>query len=430
MLALLGAWLRPFRLDLTDDKRYSLSPTTKALLRSTEGEIELTSYLLGDLNPSLRRLQRAVRATAEEMGATYREQVYTGGREALRPTLIHERTQAGRSAQTEVYPYVRIVANGDTTWISLLHNQRGLSGEENLNRSIENLEFSFAQALLPRRERREVRILDGHDLQTREARAELDRYLMEGGRALLAIDGVQTQTDMLVQEGQAPVLAANEELREQLYHYGVRIEAGWIEDKQCIRPPYYFAPLLLTAQNSPITRNLGQVSTTMASPVTIVGGEDGIEKEVLLASSTASRVQRAPGMIIVGETDESSFRWAYIPVAVALEGELPSAFRHLGATRDKSVRTRLIVAGSSSLLREGMAGLSNDEFMQNALAWLADDEGLLSLRSRTVSLRLLNDERAYRHIGLIRTLAVAVPLLVLALLALICIIIHHKKYTL
>ena len=47
------AWT--FRWDLTDDKHYSLSEASKALLRQTDAPIEVTVLLDGDLNAGFRR---------------------------------------------------------------------------------------------------------------------------------------------------------------------------------------------------------------------------------------------------------------------------------------------------------------------------------------------------------------------------------------
>ena len=62
-----AAYIMPVRWDMTDDKHYSLSETSKTLLRSTDTPIEVSMLLDGDLNAGFRRLKKAAEETIEEM---------------------------------------------------------------------------------------------------------------------------------------------------------------------------------------------------------------------------------------------------------------------------------------------------------------------------------------------------------------------------
>jgi hypothetical protein len=61
-----------FRLDLTEEKRYTMSPATKKLLSELKQPVTVTVYLAGDFPPTFRRLEQGVRETLNEM------QVYGG----------------------------------------------------------------------------------------------------------------------------------------------------------------------------------------------------------------------------------------------------------------------------------------------------------------------------------------------------------------
>ena len=61
------AYLFVIRVDMTDDKHYSLSEASIELLRKTEASIDITLFLQGDLNAGFERLQRATKETIEEM---------------------------------------------------------------------------------------------------------------------------------------------------------------------------------------------------------------------------------------------------------------------------------------------------------------------------------------------------------------------------
>jgi ABC-2 type transport system permease protein len=255
-----------------------------------------------------------------------------------------------------------------------------------------------------------------------------------------------------------------------LFRYGIRVNPALVQDIQCLpvpvnvssdpsqpnlQPmPWTFAPLLLTSQGSPVTRNTGQVMSTFVSPVDAVGGEDGIEKRVLLATSTASRVTATPGEVDLNDVnpEPADFRYQYVPVAVSLEGAFSSAFAHRmvpeGIETDEpvikqGVRTRQVVVGSSSVLlnewqknqplpmgydRYSGMQFSNRDFVVNAVLWLTDSEGLISLREKEVALRLLNDRRAHEHRRSVQMVSTLSPIVILALIGGMVIIIRKRKY--
>ena len=517
---------RPVRWDLTDDKRYSLSEASKSLLRQTDAPIEVTLLLDGDLNAGFRRLKKATEETIEEL-AVYSDlkvvKDYKDNKDSLglRPIVIHEREQNGKTAQTTVYPYAIMRYKGRRAVVKLLNNTRGMSGEENLNASIEQLEFAFMEALhlLQQTETPRVAILEGHgepdeahtyDLmaalskyfqvdrgaisdqssvvsshildgykaiivaspQTAFSDAErfiIDQYIMRGGAVLWALNGVQLSEQVLQREGFTPILPLELGLTDLLFRYGVRVNPALIQDIQCLpipvnvssdpqepnlQPmPWTYAPLLLTSQGSPITKNLGQVMSTFVSPIDAVGGDDGIEKRVLLATSTASRVTATPGEVDLNEMnpDVSAFKYQYVPVAVSLEGSFASAYAHRmvpeGVESDGIIKqgekTRQVVIGSGSVLinevQKGQAlpmgydrysgmQFSNRDVIVNAILWLTDADGLISLREKSVALRLLNDKRAHDERAKVQTVSVVTPIAVLALIGGLVWIIRKRKY--
>ena len=531
ILLLYGALqMRPVRWDLTDDKHYSLSEASKTLLRQTDSPVEVTLLLDGDLNAGFRRLKKAAEETLAEMGVFGQLKIKNYeltssstdslNKIGLRPIVIHEREQNGKTAQTTIYPYALMRYKGRQTVVSLLKNTRGLSGEENLNASIEQLEFAFMEALqgLTRTETPRIAILEGHnepdeahtyDLmtalskyfqvdrgslderpinihlldgykavlvispQTAFSDAErfiIDQYIMRGGTVLWSLDGVRFSEDVLQQDGFTPIVALDLGLTEMLFHYGVRINSALVQDIQCLsipvnvstdpqqpnlQPmPWTFAPLLLTSEGSPITKGLGQVMSTFVCPIDAVGGEDGIEKRILLATSTASRVTATPGEVNLSDVnpDLNTFQYQYIPVAVSLEGKFNSAYAHRiipeGVESDEpirksSVKTRQVVIGSGSILlnetqrsqplpmgydRYSGMQFSNRDLAVNTLLWMTDSEGLISLREKTVTMRLINDRRAHEQRSQIQLISTISPVALLALIGGLVYVIRKRKF--
>ena len=302
----------------------------------------------------------------------------------------------------------------------------------------------------------------------------IDQYIMRGGAVLWALNGVRFSEQVLQSDGFTPILPLDLDLTEMLFKYGIRVNPALVQDIQCLpiavnvsndpqqpnlQPmPWTYAPLLLTSEGSPITRSLGQVMSTFVSPLDAVGGDDGIEKRILLATSTASRVTATPGEVNLNDMnpDIKTFQYQYVPIAVSMEGAFNSAFAHRMVpegimdngqwTMDiikQSVKTRQVVIGSGSVLmnevQKGQAlpmgydrysgmQFSNRDFIANAVLWLTDSEGLISLREKTVALRLLNDRRAHderRKVQLVSTIS---PVAILALIGGLVWIIRKRKY--
>ena len=514
-----------WRWDMTDDKRYSISAPTKALLQDLDAPLTITLLLDGEMNAGFLRLQKATQEMVEELGVYaakgYQllgapEQLTTNGYGNLEPTVVHERTHKGQTAQTIIYPYAIVQYHNRSQVVTLLKNQRGLSGEENLNHSIENLEFAFAEAIrsLTQDTIEKIAFLEGHgelnehdvyDLTQQLAKYYqidrgtlgtvsgvlddykaviiadpqmpfsetdkyiLDQYIMQGGRILWVVNGVRFSDDYLASEGYTPIIALDLNINDMLFRYGVRINHALVQDLQCLpvpvdvshdpnqpnwQPmPWTFAPLLLTSQVSPITRNVAQVTATMASAIDIVGEDDGIRKEVLLATSSASRLTSAPAKVDLSMgSDSEGFNQAFVPVAVSLEGVFPSIYAHLLPPEEVTLTTpllreskptrQIVVATGSAIRNDWQQGqplplgydrytqmqFGNRDFMVNAVLHLTDDQGWLQLRQKEFTLRLINDQRARQTRIAAQVISIVIPLALLAIVGGAMLILRRKRY--
>ena len=315
-----------------------------------------------------------------------------------------------------------------------------------------------------------VLVLNPQEAFSDEERFIIDQYIMRGGAVLWAVNGVRFSEQVLQSDGFTPILPLDLGLTDMFFKYGIRVNPALVQDIQCLpiavnvssdpqnpnlQPmPWTYAPLLLTSEGSPITRSLGQVMSTFVSPLDAVGGEDGIEKRILLATSTASRVTATPGEVDLNDLNPKveDYKYQYIPIAVSMEGSFNSAFAHRmmpeGVESDEpirktSVRTRQVVIGSGSVVmnevQKGQAlpmgfdrysgmQFSNRDFIANAVLWLTDSEGLISLREKNVALRLLNDKRAHDERLKVQLVSTISPVAILALIGGIVTIIRRKKY--
>lgn len=371
------------RIDMTEDKRYSISTPTKELMRNLPEQLSVTIYLDGEMNTGFLQLKRAVAELLDELSvyASHKLQYHfcnpttlTGIEQerlyeefeklGIHPTVIHERNSEGKAVQRMLFPWAKITIGNRSETICLLKNIRGLSGEENLNISIENLEFAFTDAtrLLCQTEITKIAFIEGHgelseyhtwDIShalsryfqidrgqlnndpailspykaiiiasprekfTEQDKFIIDQYIMNGGRVLWLLDGVRLDENSLSTTGISPTIPMDLNLTDMLFRYGVRINPMIIQDEQCLMVPvnvategttpqfqpmpWYFAPLLLTSPNHSISRNIAQVSGSFVSCIDLVGDDTRIQKDILLASSNATHLICAPTAINVEE---------------------------------------------------------------------------------------------------------------------------------
>lgn len=152
------------RLDLTEEKRFTLSDQTINTLDSLEEELIITVYLEGDLNSGFVRLQKETKEMLDEFeayadqGLTYEfvdpyslnkdpnkvfEQL---GKKGLQPTNVQLNTESG-SEQQYLFPGAIIYYQGKSLPVQLLKSETSLPPEIALNKSIESLEFELSNSI-------------------------------------------------------------------------------------------------------------------------------------------------------------------------------------------------------------------------------------------------------------------------------------------
>ncbi len=523
-----------FRLDLTDDKRYSLSAPTKKMMKELPNDVHITLYLSGELNAGFLRLQTATEELLDELGQygklswrtispndlPEKEQQALQqalAKQGLNPTAIYEQSKQGSQKQTIVYPFALVQLNGKQTFVPLLQNNRGLSGAENLNHSMEGLEYTFAETIhtLSADEMPRVAFIEGHgelpeqqtaDIQMAFSRYAdvyrgaitddvtcldgfqaiviadpqmpfsdkdkyiLDQYIMHGGRVLWVVSGVRFSETVLEDAGYTPAIPLDLNLTDMFFRYGVRVNAHLVQDLQCLpipvdvsqnpqQPqyqamPWTFAPLLLTSGASPITRNVMQVSATFASDISLVGDGENQQRDILLATGSASKLTPTPGEVNLMDLhiNEQAFTHQLVPVAASIEGVFPSLFAHrmlpegVQESREKlalSVPTKQVWVSCGSVIRNDWQNgqplpvgydryskvqFGNRDFLVNALLYLTDDTGFINLRQKTIPLRMLNEQRNTVNLLWNQIMGILLPLLLLAIVGVVTIYTRKKRY--
>ena len=171
-----------FRLDLTAERRYSLTEVSKKLAKNLDKPINITFYLDGELSPGFRKLQKSVQEKIADYNAyssqtinlfvvdpyqiadvKQREKLFSAlAEKGLQPTDIRQNTEQG-TVTRRIFPGAIIEYGEKVKGVNLLKNNP-VHYEVNLNNSIESLEYEFSSAFseLMSAEKQTVAFLDGN----------------------------------------------------------------------------------------------------------------------------------------------------------------------------------------------------------------------------------------------------------------------------
>jgi len=166
LLSLLSE-IKFLRIDLTSDHRYTLSKSSRQLMRELDDVVLVRIYLDGELPSEFVNFQKSIRELMDEYRAYSGERLqyefinlYDESDEALRNRMIGElydkglnvtniqvRDGEGGTSAKIIFPGAMISYKGYEMPVNLLKNNPSLSHEMNLNNSIQTLEYEFSRAI-------------------------------------------------------------------------------------------------------------------------------------------------------------------------------------------------------------------------------------------------------------------------------------------
>jgi len=196
------AELRFFRIDLTGEKKHTISQASRRMLNGLEDVVYIKVYLDGELPAEFVNFRKSIRELLDEFRAYGGEKVqyefinlYDESDEALRNRMIGElydrglnvtniqvRDSEGGSSTRIIFPGAIASYGPYELPVNLLKNNPSLSHELNLNNSIQSLEYEFARAIrsLTLEEVPRIAFIEGHgeldSMQTHSLMDELKNF--------------------------------------------------------------------------------------------------------------------------------------------------------------------------------------------------------------------------------------------------------------
>ena len=545
------------RFDLTSEKRYTLSPTTKEILNDLNDYVYFKVYLEGDFPAGFKKLRREAKemldefrayskfidyefinpsesADAAERNETYK-QLYQAG---LNPTDVVVKNRDGSSKQMVIWPGALVSYRNNTEIaIDLLENQIGQSSEQALNASMQNLEFRLIDAVkkVIRLQKPNIAFIEGHgELSEQEVhdiaqtlaqnynvvRLEIDgkidalmhrtqdeesdvkafpsydaiiiakptqpfderdkflidQYIMHGGKVLWMVEPVYATMDSLQSQESTIGLEQDLNLDDMLFKYGVRLNRDLLLDLTCASLPirtgqvagqaqleffrWYYFPLLQAASEHPMVRNMNAIKADFVSSMDATTSANDIEQVPLLKTSDYTKVSGTPVFITLAmlrqAPDKRMFASKGKNVAYLLKGSFPSLYANRipqeiaedNGTNfmEESVPTAMIVVADGDIIRNQIDiktrkplplgfdqytqnTYANKEFIENAIGYLVEGEGMIDIRSRELKVRLLDDTKINRERTKWQVVNTLLPIAVIIALGFVMAFIRKKKYS-
>ena len=426
------------KIDLTEDRIYSLSPATEELLKGLTDTITVKLIFSRDIpypyNNNIRyaldlireykRLSRGriiIDRAPMDDERLLRE---TAGIYGIPPVQVNaiendqiqiKRVYMGMAfvygEKIETIPVVEDIGNLEyqTSSIikSLLSDRKKkilfVSGHEErpLTRLREALRKTYEVATVNLKDDRidaDILVVAGpRKGYTEEELLKLDQFILKGGKALFLIDRV----DANPQYGFGRRIDTGVE--GLLSHYGIKIKPELVYDLSAgminvserrggyvftTVVPYPFFPRIIDLNRRHIiTRDIETITLGYASPIGL-DRKDGLHYTVLARTSKRTGLLDAPFYVSFERRfTERDFNQEPQGVAVVVSGRFTTLYPDRKDTL-KEGESRIVVVSDSDFATDDFIGApGNAQFILNTLDWLAEDDALISIRSKRIEER-------------------------------------------
>ena len=416
------------RIDLTSNKKYSLSPVSKTMIKKIDKDISVTLFMSEGLTPDKVKLGREFRHLLKEY-KTISNKVFTintiipnnRDKEALAEQLgiepiaqeIAERDmvkiqkvnfgaviQIGDKKETiNILPTTaleyevtrRLKEACDTTkpTIGFLrgHNemlrQKTQLIEHELSHSAK-IESMRIDQFTDLNDYKVICIVGPKESFSKEELVRLEQYLEQGGRLYIALNHAVGQISYSQNNGFINRVGIEDMLEE----FGLKINYDFVVDNYCGRilvtqdqgflqlqsdRHFPYIPIIQNFSSHVITKGLNAMLLQFASSITNVKTTSAYTFTPLAKSSSISGVQKVPVFFDIYKTwtRKHDFNHPYNTVAALLSNE--------------DNNSAIVVITDADFMQDKFFDpfyISNINFAVNSIEWLADDSGLIKLRNK------------------------------------------------
>lgn len=261
----------------------------------------------------------------------------------------------------------------------------------------------------------------------------IDQFLLKGGKVIWMIDPVHVEIDSF--ETNSSIAAMDNQLENinaSLFNYGVKMESTLLMDANCNQIPipvgnrpemidfYYFPVFMSVSSPHIINKNVGPVWGQFPATLSAKSKTD-LNVTPLLSSSPYTKTIQAPANVDLenaymqsrDDRFRNTLRGGSKLTGVLMEGKFQSPFiyqkHYTGSAFLPNGESKMVVIADGDIIRNGVSGrggiyptgydrftkttFANKKFILNCIDYLIDDNGLIEIRAKEKTLRLLDSEK-------------------------------------
>ena len=304
----------------------------------------------------------------------------------------------------------------------------------------------------------------------------IDQYIMHGGKVLWLVEPVYATMDSLTSQESTIGVEQDLNLDDMLFKYGVRLNRNLLLDLNCAPLPirtgqvggqpqlefyrWFYFPLVQAASNHPMVRNMNAIKLDFVSSMEAVNSDGDVVKTPLLKTSDYTKISGTPVFISLAmlkqTPDKRMFPSQGQNVAYLLKGTFQSLYANRIPAeieeseemqfRSESKNTAMIVVADGDIIRNqidikrrtplplgydqySQNTYGNKEFIENAISYLVDGEGLIDIRSREFKIRLLDPQKIATQRLRWQLVNILIPVGIVVLFGAVMALIRKKKYS-
>lgn len=320
----------------------------------------------------------------------------------------------------------------------------------------------------------------------------IDQFVMKGGRLICFIDKLTFPEDSLNRKGIVHTTRLDLGLDKMLFDYGVKVADNYVVDAYCAPKalpvakqsivPWFF-DIMASPTKHPISRNIDPVILRYTSEIQFIEQDGRVATPVLTSSTNSTVTPLAPLVSLAMPMNYNMNKPELVPdpdneankrcLAGLVEGRFTSHFKNRivdafarnkesGYLEESEKEGKVFVVGNGRFIRntydsmtnavgktfyrssgfnnlrfdETMASIQgappiiygNQEFFQNVIDYMLDDNSVLDLRSRQIDVHPINQEKIKEDAGFYKLVNIAIPAIIVLLLALLLFYLRKRRY--
>jgi len=300
----------------------------------------------------------------------------------------------------------------------------------------------------------------------------IDQYLMKGGKIIWLYSGTNANMDSLENKNETIALPKdNTNLNDMLFNYGVRINSNLIQSSQAVKIPivthyikdkpqwtffpWKYFPILNGNPEHLITSKTNPIKSQFPSSIDIINNH--LNKTVLLKTTNKTKISQTPSIVSLDDLKKKSVSADFTNkeevISLLVEGKFNSLFKNRipqeilknkeinFMSRNNYDNKMIFISDGNFIENQFLKGeilpigydkhtgiqFGNNIFIMNCIDYLLENNVFISVRSKNLKLRLLNESKVKSQKKFWQLFNLISPIILILLIGSVLILIRKYK---